>query len=179
MKFRSLIIKTKLVLDDVKRFGLKVYTSLVSSITGNKNDSFAVGQQQTFPSSFFLHSFFLPVSGQLDSSTEFTPNPFDDRSNLNSNDEISSITAKFRGNFSPRTCQLTCKCFNRVSTRYEFLFPVSPLSFHIPFIFSFFFFTSCEYIRQWIKTQLPWLETLTRRLSVHGKYKISRGIRRS
>lgn len=137
MKFRSLIIKTKLVFDDVKRFGLKVYTSLVSSITGNKNDSFAVGQQQTFPSSFFLHSFFLPVSGQLDSSTEFTPNPFDDRSNLNSNDEISSITAKFRGNFSPRTCQLTCKCFNRVSTRYEFLFPAF-LSHSIYFFFLLF-----------------------------------------
>lgn len=52
MKFRSLIIKTEQ--DDVKRFGLKVYTSLVSSIEGgNKNDSFAV-DQQTFPSSSFL-----------------------------------------------------------------------------------------------------------------------------
>lgn len=61
--------------DDVKRFGLKVYTSLVSSIEGgNKNDSFAV-DQQTFPSSSFL-LFALFVSDQLDPSTEFTSNPF-------------------------------------------------------------------------------------------------------
>lgn len=163
MKFRSLITKTELVLDDVKRFNLKVYTSLVSSIRGNKKDSFAVGQQQTFPSCF-LHSFFFTGSARSPDGIHLQPFRSKFKFDMKFHDEISrKLLAQERASLHVNVSTEFPRAMNSYSL----------VSFHIPFI-SFFlpfflFFTrtfanrlkrSCQLARnQW--------------LSFHGRYEIS------